>query len=73
MNLHVPPDIAKQRQLQAMQRNQLYQTAFEIYKRLLAADYNKEDFERIAATAFVAAKVFNEAVHKHAEGGEDVT
>lgn len=68
-NLHVPPEIAKQRQQQMMMQlqaeNQLYSVALQIFLRLIDVDSSTRDCGNAAKTSICFAEIFHAAVDEH--------
>ena len=63
MNLQLPPDVAMQKKLQAVQQNQLYSIALQIYVGMLTGLEPECDHARLATVSIQAAKVFTATVN----------
>lgn len=70
-NLNLPPDVARERQMQAAQQNQLYSLAFTIYNTLLPvyARSSGYDARDVADEAIANAKTFRQAVEEDMKRG----
>ena len=63
MNLQLPPDVAMQKKLQAVQQNQLYSIALQIYAAIISNPNTGGTPVELAESAIEAAKVFTAAVN----------
>lgn len=59
MNLALPPDVAAQKKIQAMQQNQLYSLAFQIYSQMIDSHDAFETAKQKASASILAAETFN--------------